>query len=221
MTTKLIGTNHMASEKEIIDLINKENPDIIAVEMCNERYKIHMKGKKREDKSIWGKIANKMTKVSNQAGEKYGGDMVTAMKVAEQKNIPLHLIDRDIDETKRLLKKISIREKLLIYASYLMTNKKKVKKMKKQAQNLQSDKQQMQKYIDNLKVNMPNIYKILIEDRNKYLYENIKKIDQENKDKKIIVFLGAGHIQEINRMLSEDGKTGTNQDTTNSPITKG
>lgn len=199
MTVKLIGTSHLASEDSIKKIIDKEKPDIIAVEMCSERYDIHMKGKIRKDNSIWTKIANKMTKTASQTGSKYGNDMVTAMKIAEKRNIPLKLIDRHIDDTRKRLKKLPLREKLLLWASYKMMNKKKMKKMKEKTSNL--NKQNVDDMVNKVKIQFPTLYEILIVERNSFLYNRIKELREKYPNKKIIVFLGAGHVSEINKML--------------------
>src|SRR6056297_2916173 len=179
MTVKLIGTSHLASSDSIKEVINREKPDIIAVEMCKERYDIHMKGKIRKNK--------------------YGNDMVTAMKIAEKRSIPLKLIDRHLDDTKRKLKKLPFREKLLLWASYKMMNKKKMNKMKEKTSNL--NKQKVDDMINKVKVQFPTLYEILIVERNAFLYENIRLLKTKHPDKKILVFLGAGHVSEINNML--------------------
>jgi len=202
MTVKLIGTSHLASSDSIKEVINREKPDIIAVEMCKERYDIHMKGKIRKDKSILTKIANKMTKTASQTGNKYGNDMVTAMKIAEKRSIPLKLIDRHLDDTKRKLKKLPFREKLLLWASYKMMNKKKMNEMKEKTSNL--NKQKVDGMINKVKVQFPTLYEILIVERNAFLYENIRLLKTKHPQKKILVFLGAGHVSEINNMLKEN-----------------
>ena len=49
----------------------------------------------------------------------------------------------------------------------------------------------------------PNVYKVLIEERNHVMAKNLKKIIENNKDKKILAIVGAGHEEEILKLIKD------------------
>ena len=59
------------------------------------------------------------------------------------------------------------------------------------------DKKIIKKLIAKVKVRYPNIYKVLIEERNEVMAKNLEKIMEENQDKKILAIIGAGHEEDI------------------------
>jgi len=52
-----------------------------------------------------------------------------------------------------------------------------------------------------MKADIPHVFQILVEDRNTYLVNSIKELMEKNPDKKIVIFLGKGHVVEIKRRL--------------------
>ena len=60
-------------------------------------------------------------------------------------------------------------------------------------------KQLVKKLIKELKQRYPNIYKVLVEERNKVMIRNLKYLFKENPDKKILAIVGAGHEDAIKR----------------------
>ena len=65
------------------------------------------------------------------------------------------------------------------------------------------DKKIIKKLIDKLKERYPNLYKVLIEERNKVIAHNLKKLMEQNPDKKILVILGAGHVDDVLELVRE------------------
>ena len=59
------------------------------------------------------------------------------------------------------------------------------------------DKNIIKQLLGKLKERYPNIYKVLIEERNFVIAQNIKRLMDFNENKKILVILGAGHIDEV------------------------
>jgi pheromone shutdown protein TraB len=61
--------------------------------------------------------------------------------------------------------------------------------------------------MSDLKIRYPNLYKVLIEERNVVMAKNIYKIMSKNEDKKILVIIGAGHEKELLKLIKlEDFK---------------
>ena len=52
-----------------------------------------------------------------------------------------------------------------------------------------------------MKKTYPNVYRALVSDRNKYMVKNIVKILRKNPGKKILVIVGAGHQEGMEKLL--------------------
>ena len=65
------------------------------------------------------------------------------------------------------------------------------------------DKKIIKKLTSKLKERYPNVYRVLIEERNLVIAENIKKLINSAPDKKILVILGAGHIDDVLELIKE------------------
>lgn len=65
------------------------------------------------------------------------------------------------------------------------------------------NKKMIKKLTSRLKERYPNVYKTLIEERNKVITNNLKRLMEKEHDKKILVILGAGHIDDVLELLKE------------------
>src|SRR3989338_5261627 len=111
----LIGTAHISGES--IELVRKtileEMPDIVAVELCKQRYDALLNIKKWDQTEIDEVImsgrthlflmqlllANFQRKLGDSVGLKPGSEMIEAIKIAESNRIKIELVDRDIKIT--------------------------------------------------------------------------------------------------------------------------
>ena len=57
--------------------------------------------------------------------------------------------------------------------------------------------------VEKVRKRYPNVYKVLIEERNHVMAKNLKKIIENNKDKKILAIVGAGHEEEILKLIKD------------------
>ena len=62
----------------------------------------------------------------------------------------------------------------------------------------------VKKLVSKVKKNYPNVYKVLITERNEIMSSNLLNISKENPDKKILAVLGAGHIDGMLRILKSN-----------------
>ena len=113
----LIGTAHVSqnSVAEVAEIIEKENPDRICVELDASRLSSKTKKQSWENTDIRkvfreGKgflllantaLASFQRKLGAQTGTTPGDELLGAVKLAEEKGIPLSLCDRDIQTTFR------------------------------------------------------------------------------------------------------------------------
>jgi len=125
----LIGTVHISKEsvEEVREIIEKEKPDVVGVELCEGRFEALKNVKKWEDTNILdiikqGKIflflinlllSNYQKRLGDKFGVKPGSEFIEAINVAEKENIKIALIDRDIQTTlKRAWNKMKLQRKV-------------------------------------------------------------------------------------------------------------
>jgi len=194
---KLFGTTHLMSKEEIINIIKLENPDIIGVELCNTRLNALVINpiiqENKEDNSLIGKISNAIRKKAEEEKLEYGSDMITASKYALDNKIHLVLVDRDITEIRELMNKIP-QEEVTGFMNELV---------KFESQTLDENTKNLneQEVLNELKTKYPISYEFLITSRELYITNKILKIIIKYPKKKILIFLGVGHLNSINKLL--------------------
>jgi len=216
---KILGTSHIA--KESIDNITKEfndlNPDIVCVELDHKRLHALLTDQK-PDRSLRGIKQYGLQgylfaiiggfiqqKLGNVVGIKPGSDMLTAAKLSKSNNKQLFLVDQDIEITlKRFSKAFSWKEKFRMIADVIKAPFN--KKMKIDLSKVPKE-ELINKLIGDMKLRYPNLYSVLIDERNKVMAKNIYKIMSKNIDKKILIVIGAGHEKELLELIKmEDFK---------------
>jgi len=217
----VIGTSHIAKQsvktaKEAFDIFS---PDIVAVELDNARlHASHSNKKEHIDLrnifrvgifgflfAVVGSWAQK--KLGNVVGIKPGSEMLTAVKIAKKKSIPVALIDQDIMITlRRLSKAITFKEKIRIpydIIRSILFRKSELKRLGLEKFDLEKvpEKKLIRVLIKELKDKYPNIYNILVKERNEFMAKRLTHIMVDNPEKNIIAFVGAGHEEEIVRLI--------------------
>ncbi|MBS3095865.1 TraB/GumN family protein [Candidatus Woesearchaeota archaeon] len=213
----LLGTSHIAKQslEEVKSHIEKEKPGIIALELDTKRLpalmsknhgKIELKairhiGLKGFLFSLFGAWAER--KLGRLVGVAPGDEMRQAIRIAKRDKIDIALIDQDIEITlKRLSKAITWKEKwnfISDIAKALFTGKKELEFDLSTV----PDKKVIRKLTDKLKERYPNVHRVLIEERNAVIAKNLKKLMNSAPDKKILVILGAGHIDDVLELVKE------------------
>jgi pheromone shutdown-related protein TraB len=210
----LIGTSHIA--KQSLDDVKKAiidgKPDIIALELDKLRlyslfkkpgkirlYDIKKVGLKGFIFSLIGAWVEK--KLGKMVGVAPGSEMKNAAILARKYDIKLALIDQDINLTlKRFSKMLTWKEKWNFFIDIISAFF-----GKKEVVNFDltkvPNKQVIKKLIGDVKKRYPNVYKVLIEERNEVMAFNLKGILDQNPDKKILAIVGAGHEEDIIELL--------------------
>ncbi len=203
----ILGTSHIAQQsiEEAKDTIALESPDIIALELDLPRFKKLM-SKQKESKiprlgkgflfNLIGVLVEKY--LGNKVGTSPGDDMKSAINAAKKNKIRIALIDQDIRITlQKLSKEFSWKEKLTLVKEIILAPFAK-QKIKIDLTKV-PEKKLINKMITDLKKKYPSLYKVLIDDRNKVMANNIKKLMKEYK--KILVIVGAGHENDLAKLI--------------------
>jgi len=210
-----LGTSHIARQslEEVKSCIEREKPDIIALELDKKRlHALMQKGPRKIELrnirhiglkgflfSLFGAWAER--KLGKLVGVAPGSEMKQAIRIAKKTKASIALIDQDIEITLRgLSKSITWREKLNFLADLakaLFLRKKEIEFDLTKV----PDKGTIKKLMSKLKDRYPNVCKVLIEERNGVIAKNLGSLMNSSKDKKILVILGAGHVDEVIRLI--------------------
>ncbi|MBW9220502.1 TraB/GumN family protein [Methanothermococcus sp. SCGC AD-155-N22] len=208
----ILGTAHVSEDsiKEVEETIKEIDPDLIAVELDNDRFFALINGendKDPKDINIWEILKSGdiglfllhtiLASFQREIGEKFnikpGSEMKKAIELAKLYKKPLYLIDRPIDITlKRALSSMSLKEKLKLLCQ-LFEDDDSISKL---------DKRSIKEIVDNaeelveiLKDLSPSLYKVFVDERDRYMAKNI--FDTSIGREKIVVVVGAGHVKGI------------------------
>ncbi len=214
----IIGTSHIAAEsvREIKKFIDENKPDIVAVELDKKRF-IALLAKKLGEKNKKGKSMYNIRrigvkgylfvllaawgtkKLADLIGAKPGQDMMTAIALAKRHNLQLALIDQDIDITlQRFSKYLSWREGwhfIVDIFRAIFFRKREMEKLGIKHLDLRKvpPNELIKKLIMRVKVRYPNIYKVLVHERNVYMTRVLRLIIEKNPEKDVLAVVGAGH----------------------------
>ncbi|MGF3553823.1 MAG: TraB/GumN family protein [Thermoplasmatota archaeon] len=205
----LIGTGHVFNlSQQLLEIFNKEKPEIICVELDKQRYDAlilkqtdSQKYKKQEKNiPILYKLLSKFQEsMAKQYGVTAGSEMITAINYAQTNQIPVAFIDLNAQNMfTHMLKKMSLKEKFSLVLSGIggiFVGKKRVE------EELKNFEKKFDLYIEEIGKKYPTIKKILIDERNNYMTEELLKANMQYK--KIIAVVGDGHIPGLSILLSE------------------
>ncbi len=215
---KIIGTSHIAKQSldEVRAAINDGSPDIIALELDRRRFFALTSRKKQEGKlsirnimkiglngfifSLIGEFAQK--KLGKMVGVTPGSEMTAAIRLAKKKKIPLALIDQDIEITlKRFSKSLTWREKMnFVVDIFRGVFSRKDLELDFDLRKVPEEKI-IKKLIKEMEQRYPNVYNVLVRERNEFMAEKLAQIIANNPEKKILAILGAGHEEEIMELI--------------------
>lgn len=214
----IIGTSHIASEslEEVKKVIDKEKPDIVALELDRKRLAALLSKKRAKLKwadirrigikgylfSLIGAYAEK--KLGSKVGVSPGSEMLSAFKLARRVKAKVALIDQDIEITlRRFSDALTWKEKwnfvvdifkaLILRKSEITFDLSKVPSSKV-----------ISKLMKKVKKRYPNIYKVLVVERNKVMARNLADIHLKFPDSRIIAVVGAGHEDAIIKLFKQE-----------------
>jgi len=212
----IIGTSHIAKQSldEVEEAIENGKPDIIALELDRRRlyslfnkpgririYDIKRVGVKGFIFSLIGAWAEK--KLGKMVGVMPGSEMKKAVRLAKKNKIRIALIDQDIEITlKRFSKSLTWKEKWNFIADITKAIFVRKKVIEFDLTKV-PDKKTIKKLVGKVKKRYPNIYNVLIEERDHVMAENLRKIMEKYPEKKILAIIGAGHEEDIIKLIKK------------------
>ena len=146
-------------------------------------------------------------KLGERVGLAPGADMRTAIIAAKKANIQVVLIDQPIQQTLTNLSqmKFSERAKFILYLLAAIILPVSILPASAGGEKIDLTKVPEEKLIERLSLDLkkkfPTVYSVLVEDRNKYMSNQLIKLQQLHPDAEILVVVGAGHVKGITAFL--------------------
>jgi pheromone shutdown-related protein TraB len=214
---KIIGTSHIAREslEKVTKEIENGNYDIICLELDRQRLYSLLNNEKTKPTirdafrvgikgyifAMIGAWAEK--KLGKYVGVQPGEEMITAYRLAKKQNIKIALIDQQIDITlKRFSKEITWKEKWRFIVDIMKGIITRKPEFDIDLTKIPSEKV-VRMLIKRVKERYPNLYKVLVSERNEIMAHNIKAISEQNPEKNILAIVGAGHEKEFEQLLKD------------------
>ncbi len=212
----LVGTAHISrhSVDLVRQVIERERPDVVCVELDPQRYQTLTQRKKWESldlKEVIRKkqlatllanlvLASYQKRLGGQLGIEPGSELLEATKVAKQLDIPVVLADRDVRATlRRAGAATSLWRKIWLLAELLVGMVESPEISEEQLQELKQ-KDALNELMGALGDRYPALKRVLIDERDAYLKEKI----HTSQGAKVVAVVGAGHLRGIRRALEAD-----------------
>lgn len=209
----IIGTAHISqySADLVREVIINEKPDVVCVELDPQRYKALSEKKRWESLDLIQLIKQKQLstllinillasyqkKLGEKLGVQPGVELLEATKVAKDNDIPIELCDRDVRITlKRAWNSMSFWQKLKLMTVGLASVFEKEEISEEKLEEIKQ-KDVLNEMMSELGKQMPVLKKVLIDERDGYLMEKMKR----SKGHKIVSVVGAGHVNGIIELL--------------------
>jgi pheromone shutdown protein TraB len=206
----LIGTGHVFNlNQALIDIFEEKQPELLCVELDKQRYNSLMlkqsdpeeyKKSERNVPILYKLLARFQEGMANEYGVTAGAEMLTTIDFAKNHQLPLAFIDMNAQNLfKKMLKKMTLREKFKLMFSGLgglFVNKKHVEK------ELKKIDKNFDKYIEQIGEKFPTIKHVLIDERDKFMVQNLTTANEQYG--KIIAVVGDGHIPGLSKLLDKE-----------------
>ncbi len=232
-TILLVGTAHISQQSVdlVRDIILHEQPDAVCIELDDKRYQT-LTEKKRwqaldlkqiiKDKQLSTLMVNLLMasyqkKLGQQIGVKPGAELLMAAQTAKEQNIPISLCDRDVRITlRRAWKSTSLFKKGYLLAT-LFTSLFDNSEISEEKLAELKQKDALSELMGEMGEILPNVKKVLIDERDIYLSERIKATTGDN----LVAIVGAGHVAGIIKQFGLDNSGLLQEITTIPQISKG
>lgn len=212
----IIGTAHVSknSAEEVKAIIEEENPDSVAIELCSSRYQ-SMQDQDRWKKTDIAKVVKEkksflllanlilssyQKRMAKQIGIQAGQEMLQAIESAKETGAQLVLADRDIQVTfARIWGNLGFWGKTKLFFTLVLSIFSDEKITEEDLEKMKSG-DMLTSALSELAKSFPQLKESLIDERDKFLAQKIKTAP----GKKVVAVVGAGHVPGLKEAIKED-----------------
>jgi pheromone shutdown protein TraB len=195
----LIGVGHVFDiSKSLENAIIERNPSVVCIELDPARYQaLFSKGGDREVPIVYKMLARFQDKIAKKYGTQVGSEMVTAVETAKMLNAKVAFIDMDASRiVVDFWKTMTLKERMKFIFALITSVFIRKKRIEKELKRFEENEGY---YLESFGKEFPAAKRVLIDDRNLYMAETIKKISQEHEN--IVAVVGDGHVEGIRSLL--------------------
>jgi len=211
----IVPTSHIAEESlgNVKRTIEREDPDLVAVELDMDRFIAMEEGKNTSIHTVKNigfldfSLYFLMKKLQDWLGKKVGilpgSEMLMAVRIAEERGIDVAFIDRDIRITFFRMGSIPWREKLklvwFLVKGFLFGWI--ISKIRREGIDLRKvpPEEVIDRALSVIKREFPNIYRVLVRERDIFMSRKLIKLS--GRYRKIVAVVGAGHKKGLEKLL--------------------
>ena len=212
----LIGTAHVskASADQVKEVIDREKPDSVCIELDEQRYKSITDGNKWKEMDIFKVIKEKKAalllvnlivsshqkRIANQFGIKAGQEMIQGIESAKENDAQLVLADRDIQITfSRIWSGIGFTGKVKLLGAIIASIFSQDEITEEELEEMKSQ-DMLNMLLKEFTDTFPRLKEPLIDERDQYLSQKIKEAPGE----KVVAVLGAAHVPGITKEIHKE-----------------
>ena len=210
---RILGTAHVSSESvELVrNQIEEWEPDLVAVELCPSRMAALTEPESLDSEDLLkiikegrsamillqSALAAQQRRMGISSGERPGAELLAAVNAAEESDIPVEMIDRDVVITlRRAWRKMGMIEKWRILNALLWEEDDEEVSIDE----VLGDSDLLSSMMEEAREVAPRAGEVLIDERDSFLAGRIQQIRGKGK---VLVVIGAGHLSGVVQNLGE------------------
>jgi pheromone shutdown-related protein TraB len=144
-------------------------------------------------------LAAEQRKLGLDEGQQPGAELLAAVEAAKEAGLKVELVDRDIQTTlRRAWNKMSFKEKFGLMWTLLAEEE---TDEELELEQMLADKDLLTSLMEELREVSPGAGSVLIDERDEFI---ARKISAIREDGKVLAVLGAGHLDGVSKLLSEN-----------------
>lgn len=210
---RILGTAHVS--RESVELVRNQieewEPDLIAVELCPSRMAALTEPESLDSEDLLkiikegrsamillqSALAAQQRRMGISSGEKPGAELLAAVNAAEESDIPVEMIDRDVVITlRRAWRKMGMIEKWRILNALLWEEDDEEVSIDE----VLGDSDLLSSMMEEARELAPRAGEVLIDERDSFLAGRIQQIRGKGK---VLAVIGAGHLSGVVQNLGE------------------
>jgi len=213
----LIGTAHISRESAdlVREVIVAEQPDCVCIELDEQRFKALSQEERFESLDLREVIrqrqlttlmmnlmlASYQRQLGGRLGVMPGTELLEAAKTAQAQGVPIELCDRDVRVTlRRAWRRMSLWKKFTLLSGLLAAVFERQEVSEEDLRELR-EQDVLSKLMSELGEAFPALKTVLIDERDTYLTEKMRRASGE----RVVAVVGAGHVPGIRAALESAG----------------
>ncbi len=216
----LLGTAHVSktSADAVHSLISSDQFDSVAIELCQSRYNALIDPDSLAQMDLFSVIKNGKAamvaaslalgsfqqKMADELGIEPGAEMKMAANLAEEKDLPILLIDREVGTTlKRVYRNVPWWKRLELFSGLLASVMFSEKVSEEDIEKLKEG-DMLDATFSQFAESSKEIYVPLVNERDQYMAQRIAEEAASSQHQNMLVVIGAGHLKGIKNYLDND-----------------